>query len=739
MASEIVQELVITGIAPNATYGWNGGTLYVPLRNEGDLAVGYVEVTAPKISNDAAGDITTFLSTAKVFDDLSYGWGLKFQQSEAKRFFEPTFTAGSSQALAWTMNPKAALMPGGAVTDQSAAGFSFKEFEMFVGKLFGLDTLNYRVWSERSGTWQYYAGGGTGWTSTVLAGSVTGATNASPIVITSNSHGLSTNDIVTITGVGGNTAANNTNSNPTWTITKVNANSFSLNTSTGSGAYTSGGTWKAGSAGLRYEPTEITNIQQSATNYLIVGQPTGNARKSSDAQSSSPAWSEFTNKSGTAVPAQHFAQVGQDLYYSNTYKVYNRTASANVLWNVGDSNTNINRMLWWRNYLIITKPEGVWIGIPDRGSLQRLVYFTDRDDDNGKVLIVHGDNAYWNAGEGWFKWDGYNDPEQEIGEFDGNDNRAFYGGKVRGAFSDGRNLYLIYRVTTSDATPYYNDFVMIQNGKTLGYHPVFVASSTTSAPSNYVGGVFFGSNKLRYSIGTAATATTGYLLTDGKSPMSATSSPYTWSVGVITPFIDFGRDWVNKWIKEVKVSTKDISSTGTGALTLSYQRWSDTSYTAFPTTPTGTNDNVTMTPSAATESGNALTAGFTATKVRFKVELTNSGSATQKEKMFYVRSLHAIGAVFYPPALQATALVALKFGGRLTNRNNKREYVSDTVLAGLRSALAQTAPMNVTLPDGTSALMTAKPNGRGFRYEDITRDSGEPIDAVLAIDFQEMK
>lgn len=69
-------------------------------------------------------------------------------------------------------------------------------------------------------------------------GNVTGATNASPIVITSASHGLQTGARVTVANVGGNTAANGT-----FTITRVSADTFSLDGSTGNGAYTSGGTW----------------------------------------------------------------------------------------------------------------------------------------------------------------------------------------------------------------------------------------------------------------------------------------------------------------------------------------------------------------------------------------------------------------------------------------------------------------------------------------------------------------
>lgn len=66
---------------------------------------------------------------------------------------------------------------------------------------------------------------------------ITNATNASPIVITTNgNHNMSTGDTAVIDSVSGNTAANGT-----WTITKLSATTFSLDTSTGSGAYTSGG------------------------------------------------------------------------------------------------------------------------------------------------------------------------------------------------------------------------------------------------------------------------------------------------------------------------------------------------------------------------------------------------------------------------------------------------------------------------------------------------------------------
>lgn len=80
--------------------------------------------------------------------------------------------------------------------------------------------------------------GGTGTLSKLDSGTITNATNASPISVTSSAHGLTTGTNVTITGVTGNTAANGT-----FVVTVVDANTFTLNGSTGNGNYVSGGTW----------------------------------------------------------------------------------------------------------------------------------------------------------------------------------------------------------------------------------------------------------------------------------------------------------------------------------------------------------------------------------------------------------------------------------------------------------------------------------------------------------------
>ena len=81
--------------------------------------------------------------------------------------------------------------------------------------------------------------GGTGALGSFFdSGTLTGATNASPIVVTSVNHKLSSGTRVTISGVLGNTAANGT-----FTVTSTGTDTFSLNGSTGNGAYTSGGAW----------------------------------------------------------------------------------------------------------------------------------------------------------------------------------------------------------------------------------------------------------------------------------------------------------------------------------------------------------------------------------------------------------------------------------------------------------------------------------------------------------------
>jgi hypothetical protein len=88
---------------------------------------------------------------------------------------------------------------------------------------------------------------------------ITGTTGAGVLIqVTIVGHGYLTGDTTTISGVVGNTAANGT-----WTITYVDANTFSLNGSVGNGAYVSGGTSSNRTATIR----SVSNLAQSVASY----------------------------------------------------------------------------------------------------------------------------------------------------------------------------------------------------------------------------------------------------------------------------------------------------------------------------------------------------------------------------------------------------------------------------------------------------------------------------------------
>src|ERR1043165_6582138 len=92
---------------------------------------------------------------------------------------------------------------------------------------------------------------------------ITGATNASPIIITTSiAHGIADVSVATIAGVNGNTAANNTASNPYWVVERVTNTTLKLRNSVGNGAYTSGGS---------LTPTDTFTVIAELTNAEDIG------------------------------------------------------------------------------------------------------------------------------------------------------------------------------------------------------------------------------------------------------------------------------------------------------------------------------------------------------------------------------------------------------------------------------------------------------------------------------------
>jgi hypothetical protein len=99
------------------------------------------------------------------------------------------------------------------------------------------------------------------------AKTITGATNASPIVVTSAAHGYSTGDFVMQDSVVGNTAAIGL-----FRITVIDANTYSLNGSTGNGAYTSGGNSRNVTSGMlgNLNPSAVGDVQDALSRMFYV-------------------------------------------------------------------------------------------------------------------------------------------------------------------------------------------------------------------------------------------------------------------------------------------------------------------------------------------------------------------------------------------------------------------------------------------------------------------------------------
>jgi len=111
---------------------------------------------------------------------------------------------------------------------------------------------------------------------TTQTGSITAATQANPCVVTSAGHGLSTDQLISISGVTGMTQLNSVS----FKVTVIDANTFSLRTplgtavnSSGYGAYASGGTWTRVSE-LNYAnngSVAFTVANPTSTTFELVG------------------------------------------------------------------------------------------------------------------------------------------------------------------------------------------------------------------------------------------------------------------------------------------------------------------------------------------------------------------------------------------------------------------------------------------------------------------------------------
>lgn len=145
-----------------------------------------------------------------------------------------------------------------------------------------------------AGNGAHTAGTGTwvgGLTTPPGRGLILTATNASPIVCGSFAHGLSTGNSVTVRGGLGNTAVNGT-----WTITVIDANNFSLDTSVGNGVYTASSAFWTGTLVAPSSGTIILSTNTSPINVGSVahGLSTGNSVVISDVEGNTATNGTFT-------------------------------------------------------------------------------------------------------------------------------------------------------------------------------------------------------------------------------------------------------------------------------------------------------------------------------------------------------------------------------------------------------------------------------------------------------------
>ncbi len=207
------QNLAASGSAPP-----NGGGAMMLLSN------GSVLIQDGLNSNSAPGQSPNFFQLSPQTNTGSYvngAWSGTGSMSEKRLFFST------------------ATLPDGRVF---AVGGEYPKFSNTA-----------EIYDPTTGVWSSVDSVPTLSTNVDLSGTVTGASNASPIVITTASTQQLQNGMqVTVSSVNGNTAANGT-----FTVAGLTSTSFQLAGSTGNGNYTGGGKWSAFVPQFGDDPLEV--------------------------------------------------------------------------------------------------------------------------------------------------------------------------------------------------------------------------------------------------------------------------------------------------------------------------------------------------------------------------------------------------------------------------------------------------------------------------------------------------
>lgn len=202
-------------------------------------------------------------------------------------------------AASWSSSPQRtitlATRTNPVVITSAAHGFSNGDRVRIrsVGGMTQLNNNTYTVTAATAATFALSGVNGTGYSNYTSGGNVTRCQRTNcEVVVTANSHGLSTNDYVYITGVAGMTQINNA-ANATWQVTAINSNTYALNTSNGPtyGTYTSGGSSFCAQYGCTYyrfqNAASNANRRHQAVNNCVT-ERTGPNRYTDVAPSTTP-------------------------------------------------------------------------------------------------------------------------------------------------------------------------------------------------------------------------------------------------------------------------------------------------------------------------------------------------------------------------------------------------------------------------------------------------------------------
>lgn len=731
MALSATAELTIAGIP--ASGDWGGGTLSVPLVSISDFRGGWVPTRAAKVGNDDAVDPSVNLTYYPLVSaaGLKGGFAKDFDPQAARYYLPSPDGTGDTLgegATAWTLCEQASILPGAGVQTQNGA-YSLSDFTVYGGSLYAIDVKYKRVLRENSGTWQVYSG--NAWRSAVTAGAGTVGTitsvanNGGLFRCTSTAHGLVNGDKVVVSG------SSLSALNGAWTVTRIDDNTFDLQASTYGAGSIGTVTWVCDAAQLTKTPTEITVKVNANNSVLLVGQGASGDSSVVRTSSNGTTWSNWT-VGGVAVNGQHFAQVDDRIWYSTGAQLCEGVpASKSPLQPyIGDVNNPILGVAQGDKFLLATKADGAYRVWRDSAAHQRqLVSSVGGDTDNGRFIQEYSGSLWFSLNGMLYEYDGTTVLRHPIYVIDGNATQPFYGGMVIAGWAAGRILFLLYKVTTATATVSYNYYLLAYDGAAGGFHNLYYYTSTTDeAPDT--GAVALCASKVYYSIGNDASnqSRTGYLRTDasGTVPQGDSTNPWTKNVALAFGRWDGGNPNVDKWLWKLAVALEDNSSGNNKGKVKAYykKKWGD-AWTVIAESAAGTSDYVELTIPAET----GLQAGIVCKTCYFKVELTNVD--TSPTSAWYVKSVHVVGWRRYTPAYACSFNVNLDM---VDNVEGIAEFNSKAVLAALKAGIAQSAPVTLTTPDGSSYLGQLEPLDSGDIMQSADED-GKPQQRIFRVSF----